>query len=849
MSCRTTPAGSAFTSYARFANGSTLSDVATLSTFHYLRSLHQSRSEDQRRSYTNEDYRSLLQRQMDRVRRLSGISEARRESMLARLQQAHDNPDLPDQATLYALFNLNPTIRSRGNAQSRFVQNYATAFGMPYNDALQRWREIEDSIDRSRSAPDPATYTEENRAHARALELPTDPGSVHAMATMRDEVDVREMVTAANAVQRITRTVSDINVDGERSITEYGYDPRSQRLEIIVHDRNGGEQLFAYRDISEADYEAQLAAGNEEFASWWRDAVHGNPAHAYSTAREAAEAGRAPRCPVCGQFADARHSCPVLPEPTQFNIYSGRWTRQDVQVPLPGDSDSSQTFTWQYRLPGAMRLREAFANGPVRVPVNEWMRHYSVNGYEHARVRGDVMAYRTESGEIAFNVAGMECSCQDYTDTGSCRHIDGATHALRRRLVPPQRRPLASLSPAERAERAAEAERRANERAEQARQAAANDWTRNEETLAEARRTWRATSEVLYSEDSSAFEAVFTAARESANNDAPTIPYQRENALDGMSTRGSGQAFGVEIEYDFPSSMASYERREANIAIGRELFAAGLASSPNQLGYGASRRHGFRDTHTDASGTSTWSFERDGSVGGGELVTPAMYDEPETWDKLEKAIEILTRHGAVTSRKAGAHVHVGTGNYQGDTGKYTELARLMTQHEDVMLRIAADPRRGTHRNTHYTSPLREVPVEGFNDLTQAKRWQGGRTAALNMSSTARTGEDTRTDHVEFRVFDASLHAGALQGQIKTAVAMTNAAARIAQDAPTARTKEPAGSHAQRAKARGRRRLTSEDMSEDTATFRSLLDTLFTRKADKDQLISLFAHTKWTTRRR
>lgn len=850
MSCRTTPAGSAFTSYARFANGSVLSDVATLSTFHRLRSLYQGRSPEDRRAYTDEDYRGLIQRQMERVRNLRNLSEARRESMLARLQQAYDDPNLPDQSTLYALFNLNPTIRSRGNAQDRFISNYAARFEITREEALNRWREIENSIDRSRSAPNPTTFTEENQTLARDMDLPRDPGSVHAMSVMNDELNVREMIVASNAVQRIERSVSDIPVDEKRTITEYGYDPRSGRLEVVVHDNENGEQVFAYRDISEEDYNSHINAGEADFVLWWRDTIHGSSEHAYSTSLEAAQAGRAPRCTVCGQFADMRHSCPVLPEPTRFTSYSGRWTRQDVELPRPADPSNPDaepgSYHWNYRLPGAMRLREAFQEGPVRVPLSEWMRNWTPDGYEHARLNGSLMAYRTEEGEVAFNVAELNCSCDSYNETGQCRHIDGATMALRRRLIPPQRRPLSSLTPAERAERQAEAERRANERAEQARQAASNDWTRNEETLAEARRTWRSSSEILYSENTEAFEVAFRAASESASNESPNIPYQRENALDGMATRGSGQAFGVEIEYDFPPSMSYHERREANNAIGRELFAAGLASSPSQLGYGASRRLGFRDTHNDGSGNSNWSFERDGSVGGGELVTPAMYDEPETWERLETAIDILKRHGAVTSRKAGAHVHVGTGTYNGDSSKYTELARLMTQHEDVMLRLASDPHRGKHRNTHYTSPLREVPVEGFSDLTQAKRWQGGRTSALNMTSTARQGEDSSKDHVEFRVFDASLHAGALQGQIKTAVAMTNAAARIAGEGPTKRTKEPAGSHSERAKARGRRRLTSEDLAEDTATFRSLLDTLFTRKADKDQLISMFAHTKWST---
>lgn len=848
MSCRTTPAGSAFTSYARLANSSQLSDVATLSTFHYLRSLHQSRSDDARRTYTAEDYRNLLQRQLDRTRRLTQIPEARRNSIITRLEQALQSDTVPDQSTLYALFNLNPTVRDRGRGLQTFLAEYARATSSTPADARSRWDELENSIDRSRNAAAPSTFTDANKEIAKEKNLPRDPGSVHAMATMLAEMHSYQIQRLTNAEQRITRAPASISSPRGYIITEHGFDPRIGRLELVVTDAEGAEHLWSYQNVDPEEYARQEGAGT--FAEWWENHIHGNVQHSYESDLAAAEAGVAPRCPVCGQFANSAHACPVLPEPTIFSSYAGRWTRQQVELSAEPDengyapvADNQMSFS----LPGAMRLREAFTQGPVKIPLHSWISNYLVNQetgdrrWENARLSGSIMAYRTEEGQIAFNTADLTCSCQQFQNTQNCVHIDASALALHRRLVPPTRTPSRRLTPEERAERIAEAQRIAD-------QAALSDWTRNEVTLAEARRTWRSDAEVLYSESEDDFVEVFTRASETARTaDTPAISYQRENALGGMAQRGSGQAFGVELEYDFPREMSWTERRIANERIGRELFETGLASAPGQLGYGAARRHGFRDTHTDASGASTWSFERDGSVGGGELVTPAMYDEPETWEKVDKAVEILRRNGAVTSRKAGAHVHVGTAGYNGDGKKYTELARLMTQHEDVMLRIAADPNRGTHRNNTYTSPLSSVPVDGFNDVQQAKRWQGGRGRALNLGGVSAEADHSK-DHVEFRIFDATLNPGAIQAQIRTAVAMTNAAARIAGDTPTKRDKELAGSHAQRASVRGRRRLTREDILEDTATFRSLLDTLFSRKQDKDQLIEVFAHTKWTKKR-
>ena len=82
--------------------------------------------------------------------------------------------------------------------------------------------------------------------------------------------------------------------------------------------------------------------------------------------------------------------------------------------------------------------------------------------------------------------------------------------------------------------------------------------------------------------------------------------------------------------------------------------------------------------------------------------------------------------------------------------------------------------------------------------------------------------------------------------------MTHAADRIAASGGTKRTKELLGSHALRnnaIKAMGRSKLNKEDLMADTATLRSLIDTLFTRAVDKEQMVSLFANTKWAVKKR
>lgn len=843
MSCRTTYAGSAFTTYARLVVGRGMSDVATLSTFHGLRSAHQGRSEAERRTYTDEQYRELLTRQMDRVRSANDLSEARRESILERLSQAYADPSTPDQATLYALFNLTPTIRDRANARQRFLTGVARDLGITYTEAEEQFNELESGIERSRGAGNPETYTEENLAGVRAAGLAREAGTVHAFVTLNQRVRRRQADAALEGPQRIFRTpvVNEQSYEGF-TVIEHGYDQRNQRLEVMVREDATGElSTHAYRGFSAGDYQRdfQLASGFHA-SGVWRNVLRGNSSYAYANQIEADLDSAAPRCGVCGQFANNLHSCPQIGTPRQLRHHTttSRWSRQQVETV----NASNQIQTTSVSLPAIREFREAFQQGPVNIALSESFNGYSPSGnYEWANLRGNVTVYRNpdEDNAIQFNTSELRCTCAEYRENDyHCRHVDGVTRAIRERLNPTPRDPARARTPEERAAALAEAQRLAEA-------AASSDWTRNEETLAEARRTWRDQAEVTYGDNPDEFAVVYEAAigARFANNNTPTIPYMRENALDGMAQRGSGQAFGMEIEYEFPPSMGYGEREAAQRAIGRELFEAGLAGSDRQQGYGASKHRGFRDTHLDpVTGQSNWSWERDGSVNGGELVSPGMYDEPETWERLDKAVEILRRNGAIPSKRAGAHVHVGTSMYNGDPAKYTELARMMTQHEDVMFRLAADPERGTHRNSTYASPLYDVPPEGFSTIATARNWQNGRTRILNFGGV--TEHEPGKDHPEFRIFDSTLNSGAMQAQIKLAVAMTHAAARNAEAGGTARTKEVVGTHATRVKVRGRRRPTAAEIAEETATFRSLLDTLYRRKADKDQMISLFAQTKW-----
>ena len=906
MSCRTTPAGSALTSLARIADGpgSPLSDVSTLSLFHAQRRLYQEELENSRNNsflaerlrsahpddwesrlenviiarraglHSAEDqdiraiYLGILERAEQQILNDETLTEARKASLLARIEAAK-SADTPDRATVFALGTISDEVEDAREAQLSLLSEYSAVMGVSQEDAITRLRELENSIDRARNAATDEYYTHENRESARQNGIVDEAGMVRAYTIMKKEIRDRR-ISEATERPRLIDTHTDIPNGGSPApgtpyiVLAWGQDTISGHTEFKVKNTETGEiELKSYRitnSISNGmsgSYTPWGRSNNSPMTpgEYWLSEIANRGWYTYPSEEDALAAGAASRCALCGQFANLSHACPDRFGGARryvLNARNGEYVRTsgqtidyeamnsngegipaELRVDLPMVNDYRSAF----RETGMMLIRNVSAGADWRDRTNEYL---TGNRRGWIAIRGDVAIIRQEDGTITANTDALTCTCAEYLANNSCRHVVAVGAAAIKRATPPTRS-ARSMTPEEREElaRRKQAEREA---------ALASDWTRNEETLAEARKLFANNAEVSYYENFSSFVSEYNAARsEKENNGKVNISYAKENALGGLATRESGQGFGVEIEYDFPETMTMQERREAEIKIGTALKEANITPSAEKSGYHSAAQKGYKDVHVDESGKGTWSWEHDGSVAG-EIVTPTMYDEPETWEKLETVIKILKDNGAVASARTGAHVHVGTGALFGqDPNKYAELARLYTQHEDVIYRLATDPERGTHRGIktgfNYASPNPSVAPSGFADYAAVRRWQGYRTRAINLNGVV-MNEDYKKSHVEFRVFDGTLDAGAIQSQIKLSVAMTNAAARAADEGGTTRKKEPIGVHAERVKSRGRRRPTEEDVKEETSTFRSLLDTLFTRKSDKDQLVKIFAANEW-----
>jgi hypothetical protein len=850
MSCRMTSAGSHLTRYARLINGRSLSDPAVNSAFHELTREYNTRPISDQRIYTREEFLGLLDRQEARVRNPQNVfTDADRASMLERLERARVE-DLPTQPVLYALHNITPKVRTRTQNLNQYLINIAERLSLPVADVKAEFELLSKEI-RGRAETVVDTYTPENKALSISYGLGIEKGLVNAVAILEARanshfVEAVETTPPRIVLEEVLEGNQVTGVDNLK-LTHFGYDQRSRRLEVVIFNTETGlSNKYAYQNIS--TYMARMNSNYNEGGKTWYDRIRGQSEYAYATIEESTEAGLAPRCLDCGQFSDNKHRCPstALLSPTVYTSSRGnRWSREDLMIP----NGQGGHFAYQkVKFPPLTVVRQALKAGPVEIKIDRlYLKSASVDsngrlGWDNVIVEGSLFLKQDENGVITALQSGLSCDCKAFARENTCIHINQIVERGINRYTTAARRVSirATMTPEELAIVEANNRILAERNAIKAIELAKKDWTRDADTLLDAKKLYR-DSEVLYTENFEAFEkkySDFATARKN-NGNKPVIPYMKENALDGFARRGSGQAFGIEIEYDYPPNMDSNEKYNNNHKIRAGLYALGLTSTPNAESYHSARGKGFKDTHL-----GNWTWERDGSVSsGGEIVTPAMYDEPETWEYIEKVSELLNRNGAIAKKNAGAHVHVGTALFQGEPSRYSELARMMNQHEDVVYRLASNTTREKHRLGEFAKPNREVDSAGFTDIGKARSWNYGRYHALNFEHIK--GDDS--DHVEFRLYDATLDAASMQAQVKLSVAMVNRAVVVAELGGTTRTKEPMGSHFDRAQLRGTRKLSSEDLKEESTTFRSLIDTLFSRPEDKDQLVAVWANTKWTKR--
>ncbi|MEU6738088.1 hypothetical protein [Streptosporangium sandarakinum] len=330
---------------------------------------------------------------------------------------------------------------------------------------------------------------------------------------------------------------------------------------------------------------------------------------------------------------------------------------------------------------------------------------------------------------------------------------------------------------------------------------------------------------VSYTRDMEAFDRVYDDAATRFAEGEPVdaiVPYMTENATDGVGAPGSGRGFGVELEFalpripwkDWPSVVES---------IARELYEAGLAEDPVVYDYHDSGKGYDRGWRLE--------LEADGGIAG-EIISPILHDDPASWRDLERVTEIIRSHGGEVTALTGGHVHVGIPDYGTSVAKYVRLMKIYHAFEDVLFRIAQNPldELGMHRG--YDNCLPNTDTGNYRAEFEEVRLYNTGVSAVSMSD----AQGLPSDHLEFRLWDGHVDPGIIQTRIKLSLALAELASREFDDIPPP---ERLGHHEERLRS-------GEPVSraEETASFRALVDLLYTRTADKEQLIALFALNRW-----
>lgn len=827
----------------------------------------------------------------------------RSRGLIDRLNAARN--ETPSGARFYAAKYLLGRAIATGHAHNEYLENLARAVSLTVAEAEGIFRGEYDEARGRGFRPSPefaARWAEEN------LCLPKDDPSVWAyeqievrraeiLQLVADEQEIADEQQHREIQSNQIETPDDSSSNTRRHyilssfLFEIGFNQETEEIQVIM--RSNPDVIYCYPSNLE-EYNTFNTA--EYPGRWFSQNLRGRDFH---TLRVADETGRLPyRCETCGQFANLDHICQSRLPGNPFivnnicQVCAAQTHGLEHTCPQPPAVfvfteliTGSRAFgerRMRINIPNINEIRSMATLHGVRVPVSV---SYDYDGaWSHIvgqisiTSTSDTGGFRIVRVNEEDNPSNLRCSCDAFVANNECEHQLELFHSIERmfatetgarstiytRIVDPSEMNTA------RRESARQRVNLARETIARVDAELALEYETSIDATRDAVRDWRGLSISMIA-NPEIFERLYLDAKikESTykqkilNGETPTIedypvPYNLNNAFGGVANRESGRGFGTEIEFSFPSNMTQSRVNRAIAKIGQELYEAGLTSSEEQHGYGYS--HGsYTTTHNRG-----WNFEHDHTTGrapgrgnannpvyGGEIVSPVMFDEPDTWENLKKVCEILKSAGAIPSKFAGSHVHVGIGDYDHRVENHNRLLHSVRASEDLLYRLSSNPERGTHRGLDFCRPSRSAD-EDYVNIVNARVNNSGHHIALNLQGVRHTAErfnDRERDHVEFRTFDSSLEPAVIQTQIGVAVYMTHAALRPEEENPIV---ESLGTQKdQRLIATGTE-VTQEKFNSSTRSIRRFMDRFVPGsetgiESDNPrikQLAALFAITKW-----
>ncbi|MBC9701064.1 MAG: amidoligase family protein [Leuconostoc sp.] len=546
------------------------------------------------------------------------------------------------------------------------------------------------------------------------------------------------------------------------------------------------------------------------------------------------------------------------------------------------------------------QVRNALRRADVELPVKASFYEYNGGYNNDVLVSGTYKLHASEDGAITQTGRTLKCTCSDYAENYDCKHVRSLADQHEMFLnsnirYPDLRNAITDFrqdntgawadartisdymdhnnetveQAAERLQRVREEhaqyerareERRQREAAEYAERNRARDEEQRRRLAAERAERAAEQAELVghfveyrksrqkaweevespYSENPAEFKKAVDEALARKKKGQSAVPFMTENVTDGICADGPGtRSFGVELEFDIKRGV---NKSQALRKIGEELYAAGLTNTSQQVHYHSAAQNGYQK----------WSFERDCTVHA-ELVSPIMKDTPEHWEQLRQVIEIVERNGGVTSTRAGSHVHVSSGSYQTKVAPHAELLRTFNDNEDIMYRMAANPKRGKHRGTRWCAPnTNDYEQDISKDDERSIRVLQQYDHALGLNFESANNFNWKKANVEFRLWDSTLDVGVIQQQVALSVAMTDYAERKVEAEGSS--KKPQGTRKRIGHGRRRENAVLEThgvdkhndqtFAESHADAAAFFDKMFRTKKHRDAAAALFAVNNW-----
>lgn len=599
---------------------------------------------------------------------------------------------------------------------------------------------------------------------------------------------------------------------GERT-AGIGYHEPSGRLEVLMADGT----IRAYRDLR----------GSADLGLTWPahhlggilSSIDASAGHRYPSKAAAAAAAYGTRCPTCGEWANDDHRCP-----TRYR-YSDATPPRDVRaidaVTLEQPAADGEGPVRIRTYPPAQILDELDSTDnhtvivPIRALIPAGRSHRYPDYYDSGRslVEGTVLVTRRPEGDVDVfaDPAHLSCGCAAYTRDRDCRHLRLAPDAMTNLLNDPR----GSYG---------------------ARVAAIHDSGSTDSGVAELPPD---VSTFRYSDDPARFRADIQATLD--RPPAGRVPFHHGDEAPVLYGYGASRRFGVELEFgsnddddsDDDDKDGGYyswggqrDRDNTKDQVAYALYAADLSSTTSVHDYHHAADYGYSRRTWGG-----WTIEEDSTVTGAEVVSPILRDTPDSWKALRRACTTITDNGGFPDASVGSHVTISAPDYAGDADRLTQLLRFTRSHEpDLYVAACAGHGRSTSTFTGRTPP---APTLGYLSVSDIQSTQSRyRTVNLSHIPDDTTDPTTSADaRLEWRLWDGSLVPGRVQAQIRLSAAITDYCSRHHRTPPAADVTTAAVG--------GYLRPDHPDFDTQTLGIRTLIDTLFRRDQDKQQIMALW----------